>query len=111
VSPSEIKCRFAILWTCFTIPATRSLVKPAVSILRPVIDSPTVGAAFATWGVALQNATNLRCFVDQGLGSSNLGDLMSWFYADETMSGATWACLFGDPRSRLLPVEMDPAPC
>jgi hypothetical protein len=111
VSPSEIQCRLAVLWTCFAIPATRSLVKPEVSLLRPVIDSPTVGAAFATWGVALQNATNLRRFVDHSLGTSTLGALMSWFYADETLSGGTRACLFGDPRSRVLPAEMDPDPC
>lgn len=102
VDPRSLRTRIGIFSSCFTIPARGALVHPRWSLLAHWIDSPSVGAVLAPFGLSMLSRKGVLSLAQAVLNRSCVGDALHHFdRGEEVAAGRVRMCLFGDPRTRV----------
>lgn len=102
ISPSQIAGRVLILFVCYGVLGERGVADRWYSLLTSLLNSPTIGAVIATWGVIAPSHNALRTLYRALATSGTLGSAVAKFNrsADAAQSNVTFA-VFGDPGIRL----------
>jgi len=104
IDPGLLRCRVGIFNSCFTIPARGALVAPRWSLLARWLDSPSVGAVLAPFGLSVLPPPARLDLVQAVLIQDSVGTALERFNRSEAAaSGRIRLCLFGDPRTCVVP--------